>query len=387
MTDASLLVWGRILTGGHELPPSRIEIQDGRITGVEPGQRPRGADFAVDDGWILPGLIDLQVNGVAGADLTSAEDPEAALVAVAGALAQRGVTAFCPTIVSSREEVIVERLPVYRARTIEGGAESLGIHVEGPFINRDFRGVHEPELLRLATPAEIDRWLRVGQPAIVTLAPERPGGLAAIKQLAKAGVLVSLGHSGATSHEAQLGLAAGARLATHLFNAMPPLHHRQTGLVGAVLASDAVVELIADSVHLDPLIVDLVVQRAGVARVALVSDALAAAGLPPGESLLGHQIVVSDGRIIRRADGTLAGSALLLDGCLRNALRWLPKLQPAEVVLMATQTPANALQLPRKGRVAVGADADLVIMDADWRVRHTIVGGKLVTGQAVGANV
>jgi N-acetylglucosamine-6-phosphate deacetylase len=159
---------------------------------------------------------------------------------------------------------------------------------------------------------------------------------------------------------------------------MPPLHHRRPGLVGALLSSGATLGLIADGVHVDPLVVDLVVRAAGPARVALVSDALAAAGAPPGPVALGEQTVHSDGRVVRRADGTLAGSAVLLDTCLRNARAWLPWLPPAEVVRMATQTPADLLGLPRKGSLALGADADLVVLDADWQVTETIVAGRRV---------
>jgi N-acetylglucosamine-6-phosphate deacetylase len=165
-------------------------------------------------------------------------------------------------------------------------------------------------------------------------------------------------------------------MATHLFNAMPLLHHRQPGLVGALLASDAVLGLIADGVHIDPLVVDLVVRRCGAERVALVSDALAAAGAPPGESVVGDQTVVSDGRTVRRTDGTLAGSAMLLDGCLRNVRAWLPDLFPAKLVMMATQTPADLLGLLRKGRVAVGCDADLIALDNDFNVLLTLVHGE-----------
>ena len=341
-----LSLWGRVLTDGRELPPSRVDVADGRIVAIEPcAKQPLHVVVAVDDGWIAPGLIDLQVNGAGGVDFTAADNPEAALEHVARVLAQRGVTSFCPTLVSSAEPVIVERLALLGPRRVDGGATSLGAHVEGPFIAPERRGVHDPRALRPASTAEIERWLSVGRPAIVTLAPEVPGALEAVRQLRSAGVVVSLGHSAADAAAARAALEAGASMGTHLFNAMPPLHHRVPGVVGALLASTATLGVIADGVHVDPLILDLIVGRAGVARVALVSDALAAAGAPPGPSLLGDQTVISDGAQVRRTDGTLAGSAMLLDGGLRNARAWLPWLSAAEVVRMATQTPADALGL------------------------------------------
>jgi N-acetylglucosamine-6-phosphate deacetylase len=383
MTDGSLVVWGAVLTGGRELPPSRIEIRNGRITSISAGPQPADADLVVESGWIAPGLIDLQVNGAGGVDLTSTAAPRVALEHVARTLAAHGVTAFCPTIVSSPEETIRERLPTYAAQLLPAGAESLGAHIEGPFIDQQRRGVHDPNNLRRATTEELERWLAAGKPAIVTLAPELPGALPAIRQLAQAGTTVSLGHSGAGAHVAQVALAAGARVATHLFNAMPPLHHREPGLVGALLASDAALGIITDGVHLHPLIVDLVVRRAGVGRAMLVSDALAAAGAPRGPSQLGHQVVVSDGTSVRRADGTLAGSALLLDACLRNARAWLPDMAAAEVLRMATQTPAELLGLGHKGRVEVGADADLIVLDEEWRVQRTLVRGEVIHNTVV----
>jgi N-acetylglucosamine-6-phosphate deacetylase len=371
-------LWGRVLTGGRELGPSRVELAGGRIVGLEPAEVPRPGDVEVaEGGWLAPGLIDLQVNGAGGTDLTSALDPATALLNVAQTLARHGVTAFCPTVVSSPLAVIVERLAAYGPRTLPGAAECLGAHIEGPFIDPAHRGVHEPAALRSASPDEIACWLEAGRPAIVTLAPELPGAPAAIQQLTAAGVVVSLGHSGADQAQAQAGIDAGARMATHLFNAMPPLHHRQPGLVGALLASNAVLGLIADGVHLDPLMIDLVVRRAGPKRVALVSDALAAAGAPAGKSLLGEQTVVSDGRVVRRPDGTLAGSAMLLDDGLHNVRAWLPDLCPADLVAMVTQTPADLLGLRRKGRIEVGCDADLVVLDREFNVQMSFVRGQV----------
>ena len=388
MAESTRALWGRVLTDGQALPASRIEIADGRISRLEPASAPGAADLVVEDGWLAPGLIDVQVNGAGGVDLTSAADASRALEHVSRTLAQHGVTAFCPTIVSSAPELILDRLEAYRPRAIEGGATCLGAHVEGPFISHQRRGVHDPRVLRGPSREEIAGWLEVGAPTIVTLAPELPGALDAIRQLVSAGVVVSLGHSAATSLEALTGLSAGATMGTHLFNAMPPLEHRAPGLVGALLADPrAKLGIIVDGVHLDPLIVDLVVQRAGAARVMLISDALAAAGAPEGESVLGEQILISAGGTVRRRDGTLAGSALLLDGCLRTARGWLRELPLAKVVRMATQTPAEALGVRTKGRIAVGQDADFVVLDDSCRVRQTVVGGVVVPSASVEVTV
>jgi N-acetylglucosamine-6-phosphate deacetylase len=371
-------LWGRVLTDGREMPSTRVTVADGRIVGVEPAARPVPADVVVDEGWIAPGLIDVQVNGAGGVDLTSAHTRHTAICQVSRTLALHGVTGFCPTIVSAPPRVILDCLAAYRPQAVLGGADVLGVHVEGPFIDPDHRGIHELAVLRSASRDEVEHWLAVGPPAIVTLAPERPGALEAIEILSAGAVVVSLGHSGADAAHARAGLRAGARMGTHLFNAMPPLHHRAPGLVGALLASMAVVGLIADGVHLDPLVVDLVVNRAGSRRVVLVSDALAAAGAPPGESRLGNQSLVSDGQVVRGADGRLAGCARLLDEGLRNVRAWFPETPPGELVEMATGTPATLLGLAHKGRVAHGCDADLIILDATFNVLSTFVRGQLV---------
>jgi len=367
---------GRVLSDGVEWPLARIEIEAGRIVAFDGPDSSKGADVVVEDGWIAPGLVDLQVNGAGGVDLTSADRPDAAVAEVARILVRHGVTAFCPTIVTSPQEVILERLPALAPRTHPGGAASLGAHVEGPFISPRTPGVHDPGAIRPPSLAEIERWLAAGRPAIVTLAPEVPGAPEAIARLRAAGVVVSLGHSAADAVQARAGLAAGATMGTHLFNAMPPLHHRAPGLVGALLNGPATIGLLADGVHVDPLAAELVIRAAGVGRVALVSDAIAAAAAPPGPVRLGGQTVLSDGVSVRRADGTLAGSAAMLDLGLRNVRAWCTWLSRARVVEMATATPAGALG--RRARVDLDEPADLVVLDRDWNVVATLVGGEIV---------
>ncbi len=386
-SSAVRVLHGPLLTDGLSLGPTRIEVSRGRVISVQPGGSAEGADIRVTDGWITPGLIDLQVNGAGGADFTSAADPGHALLTVARLLAGRGVTAFCPTAVSAAESTILERLETLGPAAPRGGAEALGLHLEGPFISGDKRGVHDPRFIRPPDLAEVSHWLARGRPAIVTLAPEVRGALDVIRRLERAGVVASLGHSAADVAAGAAGLAAGARLGTHLFNAMPPLHHREPGLVGALLASDATVGLIADGQHVDPLVVDVVVRAAGPRRVALVSDALALAGMPPGPGVLGDQAVTSDGRLVRRGDGTIAGSAVLLDACFGNVVRWLPWLEPARALQMATETPAAVLGpevAARKGRVAPGYDADVVVFTSDWRVLAVLVRGEVVQNAGEG---
>ncbi|MHB1417111.1 MAG: N-acetylglucosamine-6-phosphate deacetylase [Chloroflexota bacterium] len=376
----SLAIFGPLLTDGREYPDCLVHIEGDRIAEVRPNAVPGGADVVLREGWLIPGLVDLQVNGAGGVDLATAPEPTAALAQVARTLARHGTTSFCPTLISSPPAETLRMLPPYGPARPEGGAESLGVHLEGPFLSPSYRGVHEESALRLPEAAELEAWLQTGAPRLVTLAPELPGALEAIRRLAAAGVTVGLGHSGADEATARQALAAGARLGTHLFNAMAPLNHRQPGLAGALLASTAYLGLIADGVHVHPLMIELVVRLAGPRRVALVSDALAAAGAGPGESRLGEQVVVSDGQAVWRPDGVLAGSATLLDGALRNLRTWLPHLAPAKAVQMATQTPAAALGrrvAARKGRVAPGYDADLAILDGNWRVVATVLRGEL----------
>jgi N-acetylglucosamine-6-phosphate deacetylase len=354
------------------LTNTTVQIVGDRITSVSAGATAVGADI-VADGWILPGLIDLQVNGAGGIDLTSEARPEDAVEVVARLLPRHGVTAFCPTVISCPPATLLERLQPYGPRDHVGGASSLGAHLEGPFLSPAHRGAHDIESLRSPDAREVDRWIAACRPSIVTIAPELPNALNAIRLLASSGTVVSLGHSGADLETARSALSAGASMGTHLFNGMPPLHHRSPGLVAALLLSSATLGLICDGVHVHPTIAELVIRVAGAKRVALVSDAVAPAGVATEEA------AALEG--IRRPHGTLAGSAVLLDGCLRKVRSSLTWLTPAQLALMATGTPAAALGdrvASRKGRVAPGYDADLTILDANWEVVMTIIRGRVV---------
>lgn len=378
----TLALFGTVLDDGRELEACRVSVEGGKITSVEPGSSARPGDVVAREGWIAAGLVDLHVHGAGGVDLTSADDPVEAVASIARTLARRGVTSFCPTVSSSRADAYPKVIPAYGPKAHDGGAESLGANLEGPFLDPAHRGFQDPAALRHATAEEVAQWLEVGPPRIVTLAPELPRGMEALRELAAAGVVVSLGHSGATADQARAAIAEGAGHGTHLFNAMRPLHHREPGLIGALLASDATLEIIADGIHLHPDVVELVVRAAGVERVCLVTDGLAAMGEPPGTFRLGDQVVISDGRSVRREDGTLAGTAVSLDECLRNARGWLTELPPAAVIRMATSTPASVLGptvAARKGRIAPGYDADAILLDREWNVTRTYVRGVAIS--------
>ncbi len=368
-------------------PTQRIErgavlIEGARIAAVGPaGHVPCPSDAQViDAGGLLltPGFIDLQFNGGFGQDFTA--DP-ATIWAVAAQLPQYGVTAFLPTIITAPLEksalgqrVVTEGQPAgYR------GATPLGLHIEGPFLNPAKKGAHNPAYLRLPTLDAVADWSPANGVRLATLAPELPGALPAIEALSCRGVLVSSGHSTATYEEAMAGFDAGIRYGTHLFNAMPSLLHRDPGLPGALLTDERVtVGLIADGIHTHPAIVKLVWQALGPARLNLVTDAMAALGMSPGQHLLGDYEVTVDGETCRLADGTLAGSILSMDQALRNLLAFTG-CTLEEALQTMTTTAARAIGLEReRGQVAPGFIADLALLSPDLHVRGTIVDGELV---------
>jgi len=338
-----------------------------------------GADELDAAGLILaPGFIDLQVNGAFGDDFT--DDP-AVIWRVAGKLPRYGVTSFLPTIITSPLEKVAAGRKIVTAGRPAGfrGARPLGLHVEGPFLNPQKKGAHNPGYLRLPDAAAVADWSPETGVRLVTLAPELPGALDAIAALSSRGVLVSEGHTMATYEQAEAGFDAGARYGTHLFNAMPGLGHRHPGLPGALLTDDrTIVGFIADLVHTHPSVLTLVWRALGAARLNLVTDAMAALGMPAGTHLLGDFAVTVDATSARLADGTLAGSILSLDQALRNLID-VTGCSLAEALPTVTTTPAKALRLDgERGRIEPGCVADMVLLSRDLRVRATICEGEVV---------
>lgn len=365
-----MILAGDIARGGA-VGGGWVEVADGRIVACGDGRPPRAPD-EVAGGLLAPGLVDLQVNGAAGVEVTGGHG---ALDRIEAALLAHGVTSYLPTLVTAPDAELAAAAAVLAERVADPASPAAGIHVEGPFLARAHAGVHRTELLRAPAdgpPPEI-----YSSPAVrlVTLAPELPGALELIADLRGRGVAVSLGHSGAGAETAAAAFAAGASMVTHLFNAMGPLHHRAPGLAGAALADPAVaLGLIADGHHVDPLLLRIVARAAG-SRVVLVSDASPAAAAPAGArvTLGGVPVVVEDGAPPRTPVGVLAGSAILLDDAVRVWAREAGAGLPAALAA-ASETPAHVLGMPPP--LTPGGPADLVEVDADGRVVRTMRRGR-----------
>jgi len=368
-----LLLQGRVLTPARSHDLATVLVEDGQVAWVRAGRhRVADAELLTRPGDVVaPGFVDLQVNGFAGYDVTEGVE---AMERISAALTATGVTAFMPTLISrplAEGRTFVEAASRARSR----GARILGAHLEGPFLSPRHAGAHDPSEMLEPTPVRVSEVLAAA-PRMTTIAPELPGALDAVARLHGAGVLVSLGHSAASAEEAQAGFAAGARFVTHLFNAMSPFKQRQPGLPGAALLDPRpTLGLIADGEHVHPLAMALAIRMKGPRGIALTTDQTTAAGAPPGSHLLGGEQILSDGRTVRREDGTLAGSLATMDGMVRVLAGLGIGLR--EVVEMATLTPARALGERRVGRIAAGLPADLVVLDPDLRVRLTLVGGQV----------
>jgi len=263
-----------------------------------------------------------------------------------------------------------------RAKIPRTGASPMGIHLEGPFISHARKGVHPPENLLPPTIATFERlWQAArGHVKIMTIAPELDGAAELIAEAARREICVSLGHSDADFDTSERGIAAGARHATHMFNAMRPLDHRAPGILGAVLTDPRVsADMIVDGVHLDPAIVNLVAKAKGLEQTVLITDATSATGMPDGRYHLGSfEVEVKDGKCM--ANGKLAGSILTMDNAVRNLARFTGWTL-SQAVTAASRNPARVARLANKGVLSAGADADFVVLNPAGEVLRTFIGG------------
>lgn len=401
LSGAEIVLPDRILS------PGTLVIDGDRIAEIRQGT-PHTGGFAFQGHYIVPGFVDLHVHGVDGVD---ALDSEEAVSAIAGRLPAYGVTAFCPTSVACPPATLARMLAgvrAARATPSPGAARVLPAHLESNFISPEYPGAQPARCLRIPRLA-LEGWAgraggaeRAGRAGgeeetefdgadilreiessipdvgIVTLAPEIEGGMDLVRWLVDRGCRVSVGHSGATYDEALAAIAAGATQATHLFNRMPPLGHRSPGLAGAVLqAEDVAAELICDGVHVHPAVVRAAVAAKRPSRVMAISDGTSVSGLAPGSGgRLGGLEITSNENGAYLSDGTLAGSVLTMSRAFRTLVEQM-RLSLVDAAMMCSTTPARELGLVGHGVLAAEATADLVVLDSDFSVVQTYIGGQL----------
>jgi N-acetylglucosamine-6-phosphate deacetylase len=378
---------GRLFTPTDTIEHPVVLVEQGRVVAISDHSRrelPSGvaiSDFG--DGVIAPGYVDLHIHGNAGYDVM--DDTAEALPTIEQMLARHGVTSYFPTTVTAPMdktlralERLADAIENCERKNADDKARALplGIHIEGPFISHARRGVHPPEDLLAPTLPLFERlWQAArGRIRMMTIAPELESAPAVIAEAARRGVCVSLGHSDADFDTTERGIVAGATHATHTFNAMRPLDHRSPGILGAVLTDDRVsVDIIVDGVHLEPAIVKLVAEAKGSEQTVLITDATSATGMPDGRYHLGSfEVEVRDGKCTM--DGKLAGSVLTMDRAVRNLARFA-EWNLTEAVAAASRNPARVARIQNKGVLAVGADADFVVLNREGEVLRTFIGG------------
>lgn len=376
-----------IYTGESTIEKGYIKIQDQKIKdiGLLDSLEDEESCEVIDlqSGFTaVPGFIDLHIHGVDGADVMDATNE--ALVTMSKALPREGTTSFLATTMTQSKEAIEAAIrnagEYISGDQPSGQAEIVGIHLEGPFVNKTKAGAQPLEHIIDPDTEQFKKWNQLSGETVklVTLAPERPGGLELVKFLKEHGVIASIGHTNATFHEVEEAIEAGATHITHLFNQMRGLHHREPGVAGAaLLREELLAEIIADGVHVNPEMVKLAYKLKGKERIVLITDSMRAKCLKNGHYDLGGQdVIVQDGKAVL-SDGTLAGSILKLGHAVKNIMAFTG-CSLEDAVEMASINPAKQLNIfDRKGSLETGKDADIVILDQQLDVAMTFCNGRL----------
>ncbi len=374
---------GTILLPQGPVAGKALVFEGGRIAGLVDAPPAGAAVIDAAGGVVAPGLVDVHIHGFMGWDASNGSLDE--LRAMSRRLAKWGTTAWLPTTMTLPWPTLEKcfsaiREAMARSGDVDwNGAAVLGCHAEGPFISAKKKGAQLESAIQRPDLEKLRPWADVVK--LMTVAPEAEGALPFISGAAALGVTLSMGHTDATAAQALAGVEAGVTHATHTFNAMTPLNHREPGVVGAALADDRVYcELIADTFHVDPLLFGLMARQKG-EKLVLITDSIQVAHLPDGPHDQSGQTVIVDGIRCRFPDGTIAGSALTLDRAVRN-FRKHTGLPLFEVVNMASLYPARSVGVDgRKGSLEPGRDADFLIADADFNVQRTFVGGREIKSE------
>ncbi len=377
----TILIRGTIITPDQVLMHHNLIIEGEKIVGITANAPPDLAENEIIDVkgfFVVPGFIDVHVHGAVGFDTMDATS--GAILRMGDDFARHGVTTFLPTTVAASAKDIHNAINnVSATPRSTTGAQHLGLHLEGPYVNHEFRGAQPPQHLRPADKNEYSTWFESKQIRLITVAPEVDGVSDLIRDGKEAGVEFALGHTSATYEQVMMAVELGLHQATHTFNGMPALNHRSPGAVGAVLSDDRIwAQIIVDGVHVHPAVVKLLIKVKGVDRTIMITDAIRATGMPNGDYALGDQMVhVKDG-VARTDAGGLAGSTLTMDQALRNVMDFAD-LSLADALPMLTRVPAVSIGIDdHKGFIAPGFDADIVVLDQSYQVRMTMVAGKVV---------
>lgn len=373
-----------VINGRIILPDATVEAkalcfdtESGKIVGITDTVPENAAVIDAEGNYVAPGLVDIHIHGYLNEDTSDAK-PEG-IKKMAYGVAENGVTSFLPTTMTVSQAEIDAALDAVRslkeASRDWDGAEILGVHAEGPFINPSKKGAQKGENIQSPNA----KFLIDNQDIIriVTIAPEMDEDHAAIKEVAeKTNILISMGHTGANYEEAVSAVKDGVGHATHLFNAMTPLAHRDPGVVGAALATDVSVELICDTFHIHPGVFSIIANQKK-EKLCLITDCTRAGGMPDGEYELGGQPIFLKGIECRLADGTIAGSVLKLNVAVRNLIE-NTSLSIHEAVAAASYNPAKAIKAEGKGALLCGYDADIIIADEKFNIIRTVKRGKTI---------